>query len=369
MKGRVVILKQYTEPFDIQEYDVPDPDPGAILLKMSQAGICGSDLHRWRGDQSPDLRPVPPGGMATGHEGTGTISKLGPGVTTDGLGRPIKEGDRVIHTAFPSCYRCYQCLSGNPNWCPSRGTQGKAGEWPYFTGTFADYFYVRPNQPVFLVPDELPDNVLGFINCAMGTVTEGLLQAGCKEGDYVVIQGAGGLGLNAVAMAKNMGAHRVIVLDRLENRLQLAEQFGADHTINIEEFNTPETRKSRVMELTSGRGANIGMDLVGHPDLLVEGIDFLTRGGTYLEIGKVSSGFSVDFDPSTLLAGKKIMASSMYRPIRIPMMMEMIQNNMDRLPFDKIISNTFPLADVNQAFGQAEWADRQTSVTRAVLVP
>ena len=116
------------------------------------------------------------------------------------------------------------------------------------------------------------------------------------------------------------------------------------------------------MELTGGRGANIGMDLVGHPDVLVEGIDFLTRGGTYLEIGKVSSGPSVDFDPSTLLAGKKIMASSMYPPIRIPMMMEMIQQNMDRLPYDKIISNAFPLADINQAFAQAEWADRQTSI-------
>ena len=369
MKGRVVVLKEYTEPFVIEEYDVPDPEPGAILLKIAQAGICGSDLHRWRGDQSPDLRPLPPNGIVAGHEGAGTVYKLGPGVTADGLGRPIKEGDRVIHTAFPSCNHCYQCLSGNPNWCPNRGSQGWAGEWPYFTGTFSDYYYISPNQPVFAVPDDLPDSTLGFINCAMGTVTEGLLRAGCKEGDYVVIQGAGGLGLNATAMAKNMGAHRVIVIDRMENRLELAEQFGADHTINIEEFNTPETRKRRVMELTSGRGADIGMELVGRADLLVEGIDFLANGGTYIEIGKVASGPTVDFDPSTLLRGKKIMGSTMYRAGLLPMMMEMIQQNLDRLPFDKIVSNTFPLADVNAAFERAEWDNRQTSVTRAVLVP
>ena len=219
------------------------------------------------------------------------------------------------------------------------------------------------------VPDDLPDNALGFINCAMGTVTEGLLRAGCKEGDYVVIQGAGGLGLNATAMAKNMGAHRVIVMDRLENRLQLAEQFGADHTINIEEFNTPETRKRRVMALTNGRGADIGMELVGRAELLVEGIDFLANGGTYIEIGNIVAGPTVDFDPSTLLRGKKIMGSTMYRPSLLPMMMEMMAQNLDRLPFDKIVSNTFPLAEVNAAFEQAEWDNRQTSVTRAVLGP
>ena len=80
------------------------------------------------------------------------------------------------------------------------------------------------------------------------------MNAGAHEGQYVVIQGAGGLGLNATAMAKDMGADRVIVLDRLENRLRLAEEFGADHTINIEEYNTPETRIQRVKELTRAGG-------------------------------------------------------------------------------------------------------------------
>ena len=81
MKGRVVVLKEYMKPYVIEEYDVPDPEPGAIVLKITQAGICGSDLHSWRGDQSPDLRPMPPAGRAAGHEGTGTVYKLGPGVS------------------------------------------------------------------------------------------------------------------------------------------------------------------------------------------------------------------------------------------------------------------------------------------------
>ena len=117
------------------------------------------------------------------------------------------------------------------------------------------------------MPDELRDSILGPVNCALGTVTEGLLRAGVETGDSVVVQGAGGLGLYATAMAKDMGADRVIVLDRLENRLRLAEEFGADHTINIEEYNTAETRVDRVKELTRGRGADVVIELVGRAEL------------------------------------------------------------------------------------------------------
>ncbi|MYI82749.1 MAG: alcohol dehydrogenase catalytic domain-containing protein, partial [Chloroflexi bacterium] len=210
--GRVVVVKQYREPFVIEEYELPDPEPGGLVLKITQAGICGSDLHTWRGDQINV--PLPESGRVMGHEGTGVVYQLGKGTTTDSNGQPLREGDRVMYSAIKPCGNCYQCMRGEPNWCPS-GPYSDAGEWPYFTGTYADYYWIRAKHPVFKVPDELPDSVLGWVNCAMGTVTEGLMRAGAAEGDYVVIQGAGGLGLNATAMAKDMGAHRVIVLDRI----------------------------------------------------------------------------------------------------------------------------------------------------------
>ena len=115
MKGRVVVLKEYLKPFVIEEYEVPDPEPGATVLRITQAGICGSDLHRWRGDQVNV--PLPDNGFCAGHEGTGVIEKLGPGVTTDWLGQPIKEGDRLMYAAIKPCQRCYQCINGNQNWC------------------------------------------------------------------------------------------------------------------------------------------------------------------------------------------------------------------------------------------------------------
>ena len=364
--GRVVVVKEYRKPFVIEEYEVPDPEPGGLVLKITQAGICGSDLHTWRGDQVNV--PLPESGRVMGHEGTGLVDRLGKGVTTDSAGVTLKEGDRIIYSAIMPCSNCYQCLRGEPNWCNSSPYRD-AGEWPYFTGTYADYFWIRPDHPVFKVPDELPDSVLGWVNCAMGTVTEGLLRAGAGEGDYIVVQGAGGLGLNATAMAKDMGAHRVIVLDRLADRLKLAEEFGADYTINIEEYDSPEARLDRVLALTDGRGANIAMELVGKAELLVEGVSYLTNGGTFIEIGDIVRGRTVEFDPSTILRGKKIMGSLMYRPQLLPLMMETLVKNQGKVPYERIVSNSYPLDQVNEAFAQAEWSERQTNVSRGMLVP
>jgi threonine dehydrogenase-like Zn-dependent dehydrogenase len=274
-----------------------------------------------------------------------------------------------MYSAIRPCGRCYQCGRGEQNWCPNSRYAGQAGDYPYFTGTYADYYYLPANHPIYAVPDELPDSVLGYVNCAMGTVTEGLLRAGCREGDYVVIQGAGGLGLNATAMAKDMGAHKVIVMDRLDHRLSLAEEFGADHTINVEEFNTPATRKERVMDLTGGRGANVVLELVGRPELLAEGIDLLANGGTFVEIGNISPQRTVTIDPSTLLRGKKIIGSLMYRPQLLPLMMEALVKKQGKIPYDRIVSHTYPLDQVNKAFEDSEWHERQTGVSRSMLVP
>src|SRR5256712_4690997 len=243
-----------------------------------------------------------------GHEGTGVVAQLGAGITTDTLGTSIKEGDRVVYSAIFPCYHCHLCLRGDTNWCVNR-TYPTAGRYPYFTGTYADYLYLPPRHPFFRVPDELPDELLGPVNCAMGTVTTGLLRAGAGEGDTVVIMGAGGPGVPPTAMAKDMGAHQVIVLDRLDNRLRLAEEFGADATINVEEYATPVARVQRIRELTHGRGANIVMELVGRAELLAEGIDMLSNGGSFVESGGILRGRGGAIDPSQLLAGKRVLGS------------------------------------------------------------
>ncbi len=365
--GRAVVLKEFHKPFEIEEYPVPDPEPGAIVLKITQAGLCGSDLHVWRGQQS--LQTLPPGGRVMGHEGNGVIARLGAGVTTDSLGAPIREGDRVMHSAVMPCYRCYYCQRGEYNWCPAYPSNREAGVFPYFVGTFADYYYLPPNHPLYIVPDEIPDSVLSFVNCALGTVTEGLTRAGAGAGQTVVIQGAGGLGLNATAVANHMGVQRIIILDRQKNRLELAREFGADETINIDEYDTPQARLERVRQLTGGRGADIVMELVGNPVLMEEGVNMLASGGAFVQIGAVQGGKTATISPAGLLRGKTIMGSLMYRPRMLPLLLDMLAKKHEQVPFHKIISHRYPLDQVNAAFAEAEWEGRQTTVTRALLIP
>ena len=367
-KGRAAIFSGAGRPIDIREYEVPDPEPGAIVLKITMAGICGSDLHMWRGDFGQGLLPAE---MVLGHEMVGRVYKLGKDIKTDSLGRPLREGDRLCFMQIFPCYRCYMCTRGEYNVCPNRVFGGPpAGQWPYFNGGFADYYYLPPRHWAFKVPDVLEDELLVPVNCAMGTVMQGLTTVGINEGDYVVVQGAGGLGLSACAFARDMGADRVIAIDRLDNRLQLATEFGATHTINIAEFATPQARIDRVCELTDARGADRVLELVGVPALLTEGVAMLNSLGTFIEIGNLVEG-AIEFAPNSVTRGKsrRIVGSSMYKPHILPKVIDFLVRNKERYPFHKMISHHFPLDKVNDAFQQAEWANRETAVVRACLIP
>ena len=126
---------------------LPALEPGAILVRVSLANICGSDLHFWRGDAPLTL---PPDGWIFGHEMTGRVAALGPGVKTDSLGQPLREGDRVAYCYFYPCGRCYVCLHGQRAACPTKiGRATEPGEFPRQVGAFAEYYYVRPGGAIF----------------------------------------------------------------------------------------------------------------------------------------------------------------------------------------------------------------------------
>ena len=142
-----------------------------------------------------------------------------------------------------------------------------------------------------MVPDELPDEMVapGELR-ALARSSSACDQVGLRFGDSVVIQGAGGLGLQAAAVAKDMGAATVIVVDQIAGRLELARAFGADHTINLKEVPERRERVKLVRKWTGGVGADVACDFVGFPQVIPEGIEMLRAGGTYLEIGTISRG-------------------------------------------------------------------------------
>jgi threonine dehydrogenase-like Zn-dependent dehydrogenase len=186
-----------------------------------------------------------------------------------------------------------------------------------------------------------------------------------------VIQGAGGLGIQAAAVAKDMGASVVIVVDRLAGRLALARAFGADYTINLGEVTDRKERVSLVRKWTSGAGADVACDFVGFPEVIPEGLEMLRQGGTYLEIGTISRGAKVELEPATLVWGaKRIVGVIMYDPWVIPRALDFLVRNQTRWPFGRLISHKYSLDQINDAFAQSEWrAKDSTSITRAAVAP
>jgi D-arabinose 1-dehydrogenase-like Zn-dependent alcohol dehydrogenase len=364
--GRAAIYEGLGKPMKIVKYPVPDPEPGAILVKTRRANICGSDMHIWRGEV--DLagwgQPMP---VILGHEMVSTVEKLGEGVVTDSAGQPLAEGDRVVYRYFVPCGRCQACLSGNDAACPAAylTVVNPCEPPPHFRGAYAEYYYLVPNQTVFKVPDDLPDEIVAPVNCALSEVIYGLDKVRFSLGETVAIQGAGGLGIYATAVAKEMGAAKVIVIDGIDERLQLAKAFGADEVIDMKEFKEPYERSGKVKELTGGWGADVVVEVVGFPNVIPEGIDMLCNGGRYLELGNVSPLKYFEFDPSALVInGKSIFGMALYTADAMKKALDFLSRTKNKYPFGKILGRDYPLEEINKAFEE----QNKGLVTRSSIV-
>ncbi|MBI3030816.1 MAG: zinc-binding dehydrogenase [Candidatus Rokubacteria bacterium] len=367
--GKAAVFHGPGKPLELTLLPLPEVETRGVLIRVSVANICGSDLHFWRGDAPLKL---PDDGWIYGHEMCGRVARLGAEIKTDSLGEPLKEGDRVAYCYFYPCGRCYACLNNEPASCPNKvGRPLGPRTFPHFHGAFAEYYYLRPGGFLFKVPDALSDEIVAPVNCALSQVIYGLHTAGLRFGDSVVIQGAGGLGVQAAAVAREMGAASVIVVDQLAERLELARAFGADHTLNLKEVPDQKERVNLVRQWTGGRGADVACDFVGFPQVIPEGLDMLRFGGTYLEVGTISRGVKVEIEPSLLVWGSKtIVGVIQYDPWVIPRALDFLIRTRGRLPFDRLLSHKFPLDQINEAFAAAEWHGRDaTTITRAALIP
>jgi threonine dehydrogenase-like Zn-dependent dehydrogenase len=234
-----------------------------------------------------------------------------------------------------------------------------AGTPPYFNNAYGEYYYLRPGHYVFRIPDAVGDDMATPANCALSQVLYGLRKAGVRFGHSVVIQGAGGLGINAVAVARDMGAGTIIVLDRLADRLELARAFGADHALSLDDLPTAERRVDAVRDLTGGFGADVVADFVGYPEVIPEGLRMLRGGGCYLEVGSIAPGNVFSYDATALVrANARLVATSNYSPWALGEALAFLGRTVRRFPFDRVISHTYPLDRISEAFRQADWQAR-----------
>lgn len=343
-----------------REYEVPSPEPGALVARVVRSNVCGSEIHIFRGHH-----PALKSGIL-GHELLGQVLELGAGVSTDFAGQPLKPGDRVACTYFRICRRCRACRNGQPQLCENCYTHWvkHPDEEPHFHGSFATHYYINPDQWVYKVPDSVPDAAAASANCALSQVLYGIDRAGLRAGETLLVQGAGGLGLNAVAVAKERGA-RVIVVEGVGSRLEQARRFGADHLLDMQLLDTPEKRLQAALDLTDGFGPDVVIELTGVPAALSEGVRLVRPGGRYVSIGNIIPGQTAPFDPGYLTRrGITMFGVIRYEPHYLLQALRFLERNLERFPFHQLLDAEFSLDDIGEALRKSE----RREVTRASIL-
>lgn len=366
MKGRLALCRAPREPLEIEEFEVRRPGADEILVRVTAAGVCGSDVHMWRGEV-PFLTAMP---AAPGHEMVGRIEALGAERRRDSIGRPLAVGDRVAYAYFQPCGECWTCAQGSAG-CPHRYARRSAlsaFDRPHFHGAFGDYYYLHSGQWVFRLDDELPDRTAVPANCALSQVTQGLDRAPLRLGDVVVIQGLGGLGIYACAVARDLGAGLVVGIDSIATRLELAREFGAHATLDLGELRTAEERLAEIDRLTNGERADVVVELAGVPEVLTEGVAMLRPGGRYVLIGSVVADATTEFAPHSIVrSGKQLIGVVTYDMWVLPRALEWLTRSQATYPFQRLVAKSFGLEEVTAALEAGDWAASSGEIGRGVI--
>ena len=296
-KGLVAAFTGVRRPFQLANSRLREPAPGTILVEVRLANVCGSDLHIRAASttfaRSQSLLPLdrPRNGRADRRPwrrgGAGLCGSAAASRRPSGV--PVLLSLRRV-SQLPQ--RHDAPLPARPAVPPAADGNGRTLTQP--TDSIITCGRRKPSSKCQTTcPTCWPGR-----RTALSQVIDGLERAQVEPGDTLVIQGAGGLGINAVAVAKERGVTQVIVIDGIESRLALATEFGADATIDLNECKTPATRVARVRELTDGEGADAVMELVGSAAIVAEGIEMLCSGGVYLEIGNVNQRLACELNPA-----------------------------------------------------------------------
>lgn len=247
--------------------EVPDPvaPDGGVVVRVGATGLCRSDWHAWAGHDDIAWPHVP------GHELAGEVVAVGAGV------RRWAAGDRVTVPFVCGCGRCSWCAAGDAQVCPDQ-------QQPGFThwGSFAELVPLHAaDTNLVALPDSVDDTTAASLGCRFATAYRGLVaRARVREDEWVVVVGAGGVGLSAVMVARALGA-RVVAVDRHQGALDLASSLGAEHVLLADGRNDlPEA----VADLTGG-GAHVGVDAVGSEQTVATAIHSLRRRGRHVQVG------------------------------------------------------------------------------------
>jgi len=347
---RAAVVESGGAPFTLSDVTLDEPGPHEALVRLVATGLCHTDL----GVASGGL-PFPLPGVL-GHEGAGVVEAVGPAVTG------VAPGDHVV-LSFTSCGDCRNCDGGHPAYCATwlplnllggrradgTSTISRDGEplGGHFFGqsSFAERALVDERSLVKVDPD-VPLESVAPLGCGVQTGV-GAVWNVLKPvtGSTIVVLGAGAVGLSAVMAAALTPATTIVAVDRVGERLALAKELGATHTVNAGE----EDLGDALAGITGGQGADGIVETTGNVTVLRQGVDALGARGTLVVVGAPPFGTEVSLDVNGLLGGKRVVGLTLgdaETQSFIPALVRLVKEG--RLPLHRLIS-TYPFADIDQA--------------------
>jgi S-(hydroxymethyl)glutathione dehydrogenase/alcohol dehydrogenase len=335
-------------PLEVTEIELDEPGHGEVLVRMAAIGICGTDLHMIKGEWE---RPTP---MVLGHEGAGVVEAVGEGVSA------VKPGDAIVLSWAPSCGECGDCRRGRPAAClrlqhaigagtllDGRTGMSLHGETLYrgtATGALAEHLVVS-EQVALPLGDGVPLEEGALLGCAALTgVGAVLFAAGVDEGATVLVVGAGGVGQFVVQGARIAGARKVVCVDPLEQRLELAGMLGATRVIDPDGL-------SALMKEIIPEGVDYAFDAVGDPETTKTAFRWTRNGGLTMIVGLPAAGARLELDPTEFIRREKRLTGTIYGSedpaVALPVLLEHVRAG--RLDLRSQLGPTFALDDVNAA--------------------
>ncbi|MCY3884172.1 MAG: Zn-dependent alcohol dehydrogenase [Gammaproteobacteria bacterium] len=347
---KAAVLREVSKPLEIEDVSISKPLAREVLIRTVAAGICHSDLHFQNGSYPYFLPTI------LGHESAGVVEAVGSDVSY------VKPGDHVITCLSAFCGHCEHCLTGRMALCQEPELQRGMGEEPRLSqngtpiaqflnlSSFAEYMLVHEHA-LAKIRDDMPLDRAALIGCGVTTGVGAVIHtAKVEPGTTVAVIGCGGVGLSCINGAELAGAGRIIAIDTLASKLDLAKKFGATDVINSSETDPVEM----VRELTQG-GVHYSFEAIGLKVTTEQAWKMIRAGGTATVIGMIPVGTSIEIHGPELLREKRIQGSSMgSNRFRVDMPRFVDFYLAGKLHLDDLISGHMELGSVNDGFSQLE---------------
>lgn len=355
MRTKAAVVYEHNKPVVVEELTLDDPKPHEVVIRMGATGVCHSDLSVVNGTIYYD----PP--VVLGHEGAGVIERVGEGVTY------VQPGDHVVLSFVSYCGQCRYCRANRPilcegftlrpgrlldDTCRFRNAAGREIPQMARIGTMSEYI-VAPEINLVKIDPRYSLAHAALVGCGVATGVGAVINtAKVEPGSTVVIIGAGGVGLNAVQGAALAGAERIIVVDRVARKLELAKQFGATDLVDAAAGNPVEA----VRDLTQGKLADYAFEVIGNPATIGQAYEMTRKGGSVVVVGLTRPDATLGIPAQALAFSEKRILGCFYGSIvpRVDMPRFLQWHDEGKLKLDELITETYRLDQINEAFADME---------------